>query len=481
MSRSVWVLLALGLVEAAYPVGLLLGSGTTLPRHVALFFVAFTAYLCMVHVVLRAIRVAPADSRPGQRASQSTRFLSFRRLASYVLDERHRLMVTGLGVAVLLRLLMLGTFPSLSDDLYRYIWDGKVTTSGINPYAFPPAAPQLEPLRTELWNPINAKDLTTPYPPAAQGLFAATFLVAGESVKAQQFVAVIGDALVIVALVLLLKELGLPRERVLIYALNPLCLMHFAHSAHNDGWLIAPLLFALTMAHARREVAAAASLAAAVLMKFFAGFALPALAGPWRARHFVVFAALIGVGFAPFVRTANPLRGVLFEAGEARFNDSLYFVFDRAISLLTESARGTTNTVVAAILVSLMAGIWWLARRGLPPILGAYALLGTLLLLLPVVEPWYALWVLPFAAVFVATDRREYLSVSGGWLLFTGLVVLTELTYAYSGPAVWPVVRLLEYAPLYAMIAWRALQIVRQRHQQPSPWRCWRWRTTALE
>ena len=44
--------------------------------------------------------------------------------------------------------------PRLSDDLYRYIWDGRVQAAGIDPYAYVPAARQLTGLRDEfLWHP----------------------------------------------------------------------------------------------------------------------------------------------------------------------------------------------------------------------------------------------------------------------------------------------------------------------------------------
>ena len=44
--------------------------------------------------------------------------------------------------------------PRQSDDLYRYIWDGRVQAAGIDPYAYVPAARQLTGLRDEfLWHP----------------------------------------------------------------------------------------------------------------------------------------------------------------------------------------------------------------------------------------------------------------------------------------------------------------------------------------
>ncbi len=76
-------------------------------------------------------------------------------------------------VAALLRLSILFSPPFLSDDIYRYIWDGRVQAAGINPYRFVPSDEQLEPLRDDAIYPnINRSDYAhTIYPPLAQITF----------------------------------------------------------------------------------------------------------------------------------------------------------------------------------------------------------------------------------------------------------------------------------------------------------------------
>ncbi|MBI2939304.1 MAG: hypothetical protein HYY04_02610 [Chloroflexi bacterium] len=506
-------LLACALGVAVYPAGLLLGLAPTLPRHVALFFAAFVPYLIAVGLALRGEgrgerwEERGATGR-GALGPPPSSLLAPRPVAPSGVTW------VGVGVVALaLRLATLATHPSLSDDLYRYVWDGKVALHGINPYAFPPSAAELAHLRGPLWRPINAKDLTTPYPPAAQALFAATYVVAGESVKAQQVVATLGDTLVIVALGVLLRQLGLPLTRLLIYAWNPLTLMHFAHGAHNDGWLVAPLLLAVAAARARRPASAAAALALGVLVKLFAGVALPALAATWRLRHLALFAVVIGLGFAPFfawtalpahlppalpavaaqgegeagsrgaaaslpagveagawlLRGMNPLRGVLVEASEARFNDSLYYVVDRLVGLTLGRNHGVTGPVVGIGLLGAMAVAWWRARRGTPAVDGAFTLVGLFLLLSPVVEPWYALWLLPFVALRLQPGRPWGWTPAAGWLLFSGLVVLTELTYVDFSARTWLLVRATEYGPLYGILAWSAAVWLRKPRTPSEP------------
>ena len=173
-----------------------------------------------------------------------------------------------LALALLPRLVLLTSTPALSDDLYRYIWDGKVIAAGIDPYRYAPDAPELAHLRDRLWEPVNQKAQHTPYPPAAQAVFALTYRIAPDSIKAQQVVATLADLLVVGALLLLLARLGLPRERVLLYAWSPLPMLHFAHSAHNDALMIAPLVLALALVVGPQGTGRAARIGSGLALAF---------------------------------------------------------------------------------------------------------------------------------------------------------------------------------------------------------------------
>ena len=66
------------------------------------------------------------------------------------------------GVAI--QLAAVSAPPQGSDDLYRYIWDGRVQAAGIDPYAYVPTARQLVGLRNEfLWHPGADHCLSTAY------------------------------------------------------------------------------------------------------------------------------------------------------------------------------------------------------------------------------------------------------------------------------------------------------------------------------
>ena len=108
--------------------------------------------------------------------------------------------------AILFRLTLLSATPGLSDDIYRYIWDGRVQLAGINPYQHAPDSPALATLRDAVYYPaINHKQIRTIYPPVAQLFFAAVCLIDTNPVVMKIFLVLCEVAM----LFLLLKMLTL--------------------------------------------------------------------------------------------------------------------------------------------------------------------------------------------------------------------------------------------------------------------------------
>src|SRR6516165_1141480 len=127
------------------------------------------------------------------------------------------LTILTLGTAALLRVIALGAPIFLSDDINRYIWDGRVQAAGINPYRYVPTDPELAPLRDEIVFPnINRNNYApTIYPPVAQMLFLLANRLA-ETVFAVKLVFVTVEAIGICALLRILRAVGAPRERILL-------------------------------------------------------------------------------------------------------------------------------------------------------------------------------------------------------------------------------------------------------------------------
>jgi len=133
-----------------------------------------------------------------------------------------------LAAAVLFRLIAACAPPSLSDDVYRYVWDGRVQAAGHHPYRFAPSDPMRAELRDATVYPkINHPEIPTIYPPLAEMLFA---LLAGAKLGVTGFKVVLAllDVGVVFALLRLLRALSLPRDRVVLYAWNPLAVVEVA-------------------------------------------------------------------------------------------------------------------------------------------------------------------------------------------------------------------------------------------------------------
>lgn len=89
-------------------------------------------------------------------------------------------------VAILARLIVLGTSPSLSNDVYRYLWDGHLLHQGVSPYAEPVDSPGLDAYSTPLRQKVNNAEMASPYLPAAQAYFWLMEWIAPQQVKVYQ-------------------------------------------------------------------------------------------------------------------------------------------------------------------------------------------------------------------------------------------------------------------------------------------------------
>lgn len=182
-----------------------------------------------------------------------------------------------LGVAIVLRALLLIPPPILSTDIYRYVWDGRVQAAGINPYRYIPADPALATLRDPVIYPqINRADYArTIYPPVAEIVFAGVGRIS-DSVTAMRLAMLGFEAVGIVCLLRLLPLTGLPGERILIYAWSPLALWSFASDGHMDAIVVGLLGLALLLRARHKDRWAVAALSGAVLAKFFPLVVAPA-------------------------------------------------------------------------------------------------------------------------------------------------------------------------------------------------------------
>src|SRR5438132_1717203 len=205
-------------------------------------------------------------------------------------------------LAVLFRLSLLFFPPYLSDDIYRYVWDGRVQAAGINPYRYIPADAALEQLRDhEIYPRINRRDYArTIYPPMSEAVFFLTTRIS-ETVTWMKATMVLFEALAVWALAVLLASLGLPRQRILLYAWHPLVVWEFAGSGHADSIAIAFIALALLARRRESEIGTGFTLAGATLGKAFPFVLFPAFYKRWSWKVPPVFLTTSVVGYLPYL------------------------------------------------------------------------------------------------------------------------------------------------------------------------------------
>ena len=220
---------------------------------------------------------------------------------------------------------LLEQWPETSDDIYRYVWEGRLWWAGETPYRFPPDSPRFASLRDAVVHPrINHPEIPTIYPPAAQALFAAAApLPAPLGWKA---LLAIGELLAALALGRQAARRGASLSPTALYFLNPLLLVESAEGGHVDGAGAAMFLGALIWARSPargRWAVCCATLAA--LVKFTPIVALPLFArwrrdlGPMLVAVVGGAALLLGTAWTPAGWLASPTLTGGPESARAEF------------------------------------------------------------------------------------------------------------------------------------------------------------------
>ena len=187
-------------------------------------------------------------------------------------DNRAVLWLVLLG-ALAFRLTLFPQPPSLSTDLHRYRWDGHVQNEGWNPYAVAPTDPRLAPLRDPGWYVMPVPEIPTMYPPLAQLVFRATWRVLPDPVGFK-LPFLLADLAVAAMLAGWIRSTGGRNYQVAIYAWNPLVVVEFASSGHNDALAIAAVVATLLIIR-RVPAMSTLTLTAGALAKAFPAVLLP--------------------------------------------------------------------------------------------------------------------------------------------------------------------------------------------------------------
>ncbi|UTW46514.1 hypothetical protein KFE80_06480 [bacterium SCSIO 12696] len=347
-----------------------------------------------------------------------------------------------LGWALLFRLIGTTSFPIMEDDFYRFLWDGRMLVETGTPYTQAPAEffanDGLSDIEEELLTGINHPEVKTIYGPANQYIFAAAYLLAPGQVWPLQLLFALMD----IGLILVLLKIA-PVRSVLLYAWCPLVVKEFAFTAHPDIIALLPLVAALVTTKRQQFYRTAAWLALAVAAKVFALILVPLLLR-FQWRCWLLFATILAALWLPISGGQLP-EGLAAMATGWQFNAPLH-------QLLYTYAN--PQAVKVGLLVLFCVGwaiyAWKHIKTPLNTLPGGDWLFAMLLICSPVLNPWYAIWILPFAVLW--PSRWTWTMSLAVLLAYASGINLPNSGLALYQQPVWAIG--LEFAAIALAIAW---------------------------
>jgi alpha-1,6-mannosyltransferase len=235
------------------------------------------------------------------------------------------------------RITLIPTVPTTSPDSYSYIWDGKMTANGYNTYLVTPDDPHLTSWKDETYSKMHFTNMVSVYPPFSQAIFAASYLIFGETVTGLKIIYLICE---IITMIFILKLLGLKKMDLLLivlYAWLPLVILEFFVNAHLD--IMGVMFFILFFYYIEKGnyLKSSVFFTLSFLIKFYPVFILPLLIkklGVKRLVNFILVFILVSTAFyIPFLTKGlgifTALRTYL---SRWEFNGSIYRILQIAFN-----------------------------------------------------------------------------------------------------------------------------------------------------
>lgn len=405
---------------------------------------------CFLSLIFSGITFLFYTSSSPLQGFLSLYFLAFLpyTLALFWVAKRHPRLCPSLfrfifAFAILFRLILWLAPVILSDDIYRYLWDGVVFKHGVNPYRYAPQAPELASLAATYLDhgKINHPQVSTIYPPVMQFFFLGTSFVSTH-VLFLKFLVLLFDIALILLLYILLREE--PAQYWMLYAWNPLAIVEFSGTGHNDSVALFFFILGIYLLKKQHYRGAVSAVAASFLSKVLGVFLLFFFPRNFLLKALCLFSLLVILAFLPFL--ADPFhlfQGLRYYGQSLRFNDGLFHLaFTGIFHLLPDYSRTLLVTKVA-FAFAFLALFAILIKQERKPEEACYFLLGFLLLVTTQLHPWYLLWILPLACLL-----KRY-----SWVILSATVVLSyTVMFRYRETGQWyeePWLKVLEYFPFF--------------------------------
>ncbi|WP_435352922.1 hypothetical protein [Emticicia sp. SJ17W-69] len=302
-------------------------------------------------------------------------------------------------MGIFFRLLLLFSIPALSDDFYRFIWDGRLLINGLNPYTILPSEfiKDIDYQRIigdkNIFQYLNSPNYYTVYPPFNQF----TFAVAAWFSSGSLFGNVIG-----LRVFILLAEIGTlmcmskknTEASVMLYAFNPLIILELTGNLHFEAVVIL-FLFLAYKVHKKTLLLSAFFFACAVSTKMLPLIIIPLIIKHLGIKKGVIYASIVSIFtllfFAPFIDkmlVEKLFSSVNLYFQKFEFNASIYYlVREIGFQIYGYNIIGTAGKVLAFLTFSGICLISWKNKN---LFVGALGILTLYFAMATTVHPWYA-------------------------------------------------------------------------------------------
>jgi alpha-1,6-mannosyltransferase len=280
-----------------------------------------------------------------------------------------------IGAAIMLRLVWLFAFPDLSDDYARFVWDGRLTVSGHNPFKYLPADIMKSGLTgfksdTVVYKAMNSQTYYTCYPPLLQMIFAIAAWIFPNST--------IGDVIIlrlfnmaadigsIYLLIRLCEKWKVDTKLTLWYAINPMVIAELTGNLHYEGVMIFFILLTVWFCERKRLWLAVICFTASVITKLIPLMLLPLFLFYWKGRKGVLFCSgvllLTLISFLPFFDMYIVYKfwsSINSYFRESEYNASIYYLVRDTVMHFTNENKieivGPILTLISGVLLFFYA------------------------------------------------------------------------------------------------------------------------------
>lgn len=340
-------------------------------------------------------------------------------------------------LAMLARVLLFFGSPGLSDDYFRFLWDGRIGMEGINPYSSSPneLINQLPASYNELYSNLNSPEYHSTYPPISQYIFAiATWLGMDNIFLSMSFLR--GFILLFeIGTLFLLFQLTTSTSKVMIYAFNPLVILELTGNLHFEGVVVFFVLLSCWLYQKNHWRRAAMSLAFGILAKLTPLMFLPFLIRKIdikraMACYLIIIAVLIALSVP--ILSFDILNGLDLFFRKFEFNAGLFFlVREIGFGVMGYDIVQTAGPRMSLLALVLILGYSFvIVNRSTDWYKGLTVILFIQLLLATTVHPWY---VIPLVAFSCMTGYAFPIL----WSLLAFFSYLGYTPDGYEHPMIW--------------------------------------------